>query len=305
MGLLALERPAFSGHETFPFRYTWLKKALDGVEQDPWLFLQEDALVRLGVGKNMVKSMLHWGLSCGVLEQQQGEGRKPGQVVPTELGKSLLADDGWDPYLEDPATLWMLHWRIASVPDNCSTWFFVFNELGDTRFTRVGLVEHLLAVARQRGWKKVSDASLKRDVDTFMRSYVPANTGRRGRSVEDFLDCPLFELKLIRDVGNSTYELVREARPTLPDEIFAHALAEYIQRNKANANTVSMEEIQFAEGSPGRVFMLDSQSIFERAERLGSLSNRGWSFDDTAGLSQVLIHRRVQPETFLRAYYSA
>jgi hypothetical protein len=29
---------SFSGHETFPFRYTWLKKAIDAVCKDPLIF---------------------------------------------------------------------------------------------------------------------------------------------------------------------------------------------------------------------------------------------------------------------------
>ena len=35
-------RVSFSGHETFPFRYTWLKKAVDAVDADPYAFYAED-----------------------------------------------------------------------------------------------------------------------------------------------------------------------------------------------------------------------------------------------------------------------
>lgn len=47
----------FSGHETFPFRYAWLKKGLDGLIKKPTLFTSEDAVIDLGVGKNMVRSI--------------------------------------------------------------------------------------------------------------------------------------------------------------------------------------------------------------------------------------------------------
>jgi hypothetical protein len=46
---------AFSGHETFPFRYPWLKKGFDAVRADAGVFLREDAITTLGVGKNMVR----------------------------------------------------------------------------------------------------------------------------------------------------------------------------------------------------------------------------------------------------------
>jgi hypothetical protein len=61
---------SFSGHETFVFRYTWLKKAVDAVSFDPRIFGQDDAIVTLGVGKNMVRSIRHWGLATGTLEEE-------------------------------------------------------------------------------------------------------------------------------------------------------------------------------------------------------------------------------------------
>ena len=61
-------RVSFSGHETFSFRYSWLKKAVDATDADPHAFEAADAIVKLGVGKNMVSSIRHWGLVTGMLE---------------------------------------------------------------------------------------------------------------------------------------------------------------------------------------------------------------------------------------------
>src|SRR5436190_1600641 len=97
---------SFSGHETFPFRYPWLKKGFDAVLVDGDVFLREDAITTLGVGKNMVRSIRHWCLAAGVLEENRESGLRA-----SALGKLVLADEGLDPYLEDPATLWLLHWQ--------------------------------------------------------------------------------------------------------------------------------------------------------------------------------------------------
>src|SRR5438477_7512764 len=96
----------FSGHETFPFRYPWLKKGFDAVCDDGDVFLRDDAITTLGVGKNMVRSIRHWCLTAGVIETNQG-GEEEGSLRATKLGKVLFAKDGLDPYLEDPATLWL------------------------------------------------------------------------------------------------------------------------------------------------------------------------------------------------------
>ena len=68
--------PSFAGHQTFAVRSGWLKKGLDGLS-DPTaggatLFTRDDALVTLGVGKNMVQSIRHWLLVTRMAEESTG-----------------------------------------------------------------------------------------------------------------------------------------------------------------------------------------------------------------------------------------
>ena len=52
----------FSGHESFACRYGWLPKLYEAVTDDPSLFSSDDrAILRLGIGRNMVKSLRFWG----------------------------------------------------------------------------------------------------------------------------------------------------------------------------------------------------------------------------------------------------
>ena len=98
-------RLTFSGHQTFPFRYSWLPKGVRGLAADPVLFRREDALVRLGVGKNMVSSIQHW---CDTLKLTVSNPRR-GVSSATPFGQAIFADGAWDPFLEDRGTLWLLH----------------------------------------------------------------------------------------------------------------------------------------------------------------------------------------------------
>ncbi len=71
-------QPKLSGHETFPLRYGWLKKAFDAVAaaeecgRNRSVFLADDAIARFGGGKNMVASMRHWAAAAGVIEESPG-----------------------------------------------------------------------------------------------------------------------------------------------------------------------------------------------------------------------------------------
>ena len=56
-----------SGHEKFSLRYSWLPKAVEGIGKNPHIFSNEnDAMVVMGVGKNMVRSIRFWALASSV-----------------------------------------------------------------------------------------------------------------------------------------------------------------------------------------------------------------------------------------------
>ena len=178
-------RYGFVGHETFAFRYGWLKKAVDGIRRDPRLFSGDDAIVQLGVGKNMVESIRHWGLATRVLEEAEGGG-----FAVSALGANLL--ERWDPYLEDPASLWLLHWQLATNLSRSATWSLAFSRYPRPDFSKRQLLHYLTEfIARQS--LKAKESTLSRDVDCFVRTYLPSRAGTKGVAEESF-DCPLVEL---------------------------------------------------------------------------------------------------------------
>ena len=59
-------RYCFSGHESFPCKSMWLKKGYDYLV-DRNRFTDPDAVVKLGVGKNMVQSIRFWLRAFGLL----------------------------------------------------------------------------------------------------------------------------------------------------------------------------------------------------------------------------------------------
>lgn len=308
--------PTFSGHQTFVFRYPWLKKGVDALEKDPKIFRADDAIVRLGVGKNMVDSIRYWGLCTGVIEEAEtaAEGRiKPLQV--SEFGRRLLSDNGWDAYLEDDASLWLLHHRLVTNPTRATTWYFAFNLYPNAEFTKEGLRDALKRYAETHGGKaRISDVSLDADVSCFVRTYLP---GRRGlaSTPEETFDCPLASLGLLvpivpkkSDNGKKQATLYRfssKQRPGLPPSVFAYALADFWNKHHARQETVSLREIVHGEGAPGRVFRLDEDATLGYLDGLAHVTNNALFFADTALVRQVVRREPVDPLTLLETYYDA
>lgn len=304
--LAAITHGSFAGHETFPLRYPWLRKAVQHVKKDGGIFGEEDAMVRLGVGKNMVRAIRHWGLVCGVLEDDDTVRNNRSRVLrASELGEALFADEGFDPYLEDPATLWLLHYELCSTPDHATTWYLAFNHSPQPEFTRTQLLGWLGRLAAERGWPRISPASLKRDVDVFLRTYVPSRASRTV-PMEDTLDSPLVELGLIRELGTKgSYLIQRGDPPTLPDAVFAYGLIRFLERAGSTSTAVPLHSVAFAPGSPGRVFALTEDALMTRLEHIEAATDGAIVFHDTAGLRQLLVHRMPALLDILRPWYEA
>ena len=106
-------RPCFSGHETFPLRYGWLQKAYEAVagadspKEAVHIFRDPESITRFGVGKNMVGSIRYWATAAGILTETDGG------LEVSWLGDMLFGETGTDPYLEEDASLWLLHWHLA------------------------------------------------------------------------------------------------------------------------------------------------------------------------------------------------
>lgn len=296
---------SFSGHETFPFRYTWLKKGVDAVGENPTIFADDSGTITLGVGKNMVRSIYHWCQVSRLIEGDAiGFGRRR-RFVPTGLGDSIFADNGFDPYLEDVATLWLIHWQLATNVNRATTWYWAFSIFGQNEFGRDTFTSELINWAERNTRNRISENSIKRDVDCFFRTYVPSRLTKT-TVIEDTFDCPLVELALISNSPDgNTYRLHRGPKPSLPIEIFAAALSEFWDTRFSENNTLTFANIAYSEKSPGRIFQLDEDTLVEYLEELENLTDGAFRYDETAGVKQVYRDRKIAPIELLQRYYSA
>lgn len=287
-------RGQFAGHETFPLRLLWLKKAYDAVRGgvSSGTFQEQSAIARFGVGRNMAVSMRFWGLATAFLEERDRI------IKPTQLGEAILADDGYDPYLEHAATVWLAHWGVASTPEWTTTAYFAFNVLSAIEFDTGSLIEELTALVRARSWRATPN-TLKRDVEVFLRSYVR----RDGMAGDDAAEPLLAELGLIREARvGGWHEFVRGPKPTLPDGVFAYALADFWEA-RGGSSAITAEQVCYAPGSPGRVFKLDEDTVVTRLMAIERVTAGAWRWTDTAGLRQVQRLGDVDPmELISRAY---
>tara|TARA_B100001939_G_scaffold328047_1_gene322923 strand:+ start:213 stop:1172 length:960 start_codon:yes stop_codon:yes gene_type:complete len=289
----------FSGHETFPLRYGWLKKVFDRVaetEEDSANRIAcwgDDAIARFGVGKNMVASMRHWAKAARIIEEPETN-----SVRTTELGRLLFGPNGLDPWMEHPATLWLIHWQLAGRPEK-TTWFWAFSHYPAITFERDKLEKLLARFIRDRGWPPIAAKTLKNDTACFIRTYVARQpSGKAGH--DDALESPLTELGLIKAIGKKDgFRFVRGPKTTLSDGVFAYALIDFWARYAPNAATLSFEAVAHEPGGPGRVFLFDEDDVADRLAALDDATGGALRWSETAGLKQVVRNIDIGEDTSL------
>lgn len=274
------QRYRFSGHQTFVARNGWLEKGVRLVQDNPGGFLADDAVVRLGVGKNMVESIKYWCLQTGVIEDAD----LPGTMRLTELGRFLFGDGetpGVDPFLEDDTSLWLLHYKMV-VDAPSSTWSMMLNFYNKPEFRKED-AESFIARRLADSGAMVSGKTLERDVDCFVRTYA----GTKGNGGEESFDSPFLSLRLLQPTSDpGLYRFNIGKKSNLPNELVGYAILRYMDSIGGELN-VSLSRLLFDPKSPGQVFKLDQSAFVDSVLELGDRRDSNFTYSDTAGLNTV------------------
>lgn len=299
-----------SGHESFACRYTWLPKAVRGLEGNPKLFSDDEkAMVDLGVGKNMVRAIRFWSQVTGMVNTTA---RGTGHSL-SELGKSLLGEGGHDEFMEDIRTLWLIHWNLSTdVKSPLLAWDYLLNRWQEPDLVPSVVINALQKEARRQD-EGLSRVTIDQHWDTFLHSYLPTR-GRKGEVQEDNLDSPLTELALIirgreRAVNNGegraepVYSFRREQKPDITPELFVYALNDFWNKRHGTEGTLSFREIAHGHGSPGQVFKLPEDDIRARVEALESQTKNFLVYTESANLPSVRRHGERTSAELLNEVY--
>jgi len=314
----------FSGHDTFAVRHGWLKKVHDRAlklsakknaaeksdgssVEDFDLFDPESAMAAFGVGKNMVRSMRYWSLASRFIEVSLSDKRK---YQTTSLANLLLSGNvrgeentGLDPYFENPATTWVLHWEIVTNREKCTAWYVVFSEFSQQYFTKEQLIEFILEFVTEDEEKPPSKNSILKDVNCLIQMYC-SEPGGNGRDFkEEAVDCPVADLRLIsRDPSTGVYRFEVGEKKSLPPNVLYYAIAKYSEDCKKRL--ISLDEIFYNPGSPGQIFKLDETSMCAILETADRDTNGLIEWQETGPLRQIRIKQNINPLDFLGAAYS-
>lgn len=307
------QKPRYSGHETFVCRYAWIPKVISELSKPEGQFLfknEDEAMVRLGVGKNMVRSAKFWAESAQIIEDRSDGGH---QV--TDFGRELLGQEGHDTYLERPETLWLLHWKISTNPTRpLFHWDQMLNYWHRPEFCESEALP-FLERALPKDKEKTSRRTLSDGFRVFVNSYVPTR-GKKGEIAEDNLDCPLVELGLIRVAGvrsdaehhrETIFAFNIEPKPAISPELFAFCIQDFWANSSkySEDESLSFRAICSEPGSPGQVLKLPEAYVTALLDDIAKSTGQALSFEESHSMRQVWRGRTtISERDLLEAIYT-
>ena len=283
------QRYTFSGHESFPCKTLWLKKGYDFVVQGKD-FNKPEAVIHLGVGKNMVASIRYWLRVFGICEGDE----------PTPLGDYLFNEvDGKDKYIEDLATLWFLHFNLV-FNQHASLYHTVFcgYQKGHAQFDREQIATYVkLDMIEADKQNAFNENTVKKDIAVLVQNY---SLPRKPQSNEDFSSM-LIDLDLIRQNSEGKgYYFNIEGKRKVTKEIFMYALLKLKERE--GDNTLSYDTVQ---DEIDLTFCMQDYETIEMLKFLAKDYSEYVSYIDNAGIRFVQFTKELSKEQVLNDYYNA
>ena len=284
-------RLIFSGHESFQCRNLWLKKGYDFIKNGH-SFNDEDAVVVLGVGKNMVSSIRHWMKAFNIIDAND---------KLTKFAEMILADEGFDPFLEDDTTLWLLHYQLVK-NNYASVYSIVFNELRREKleFNKSHLTSFLKKKAEKHKNFTLNQKTLQDDFSVMLKMYQ--RSSNTGKDVEESFAGLLTELNLIRIESREGEEFVvieNIERPEIPDAAILYAIVD----NENYSESISLANLEQDFNGVGSIFAINRTGIQSKVENMIS-KNKNLVFRDHAGVKELQFKAKPTPKAILKEHYA-
>lgn len=244
-----LTKYTFSGHDSFQCRQLWLKKGYDYVQEGK-SFNDEDAVVQLGVGKNMVSSIRFWLKAFNIIDNKD---------IPTEFSKRLLDDEnGYDPFLEDEASLWLLHYQLVK-NGFASIYSIIFNEFRKEKlfFNKDTFVNYVKRIGESNPDLNFNENTVAKDFIVFANLY---KSDPESKDVEDSFSGILSEIELLKTTGKGKEEqfyIENSERDNIPEAIVLYAILD----NPNYGKSISLNSLEFDNNSPGSIFALNRTGL--------------------------------------------
>ena len=278
----------FSGHDSFQCKTQWLKKGFDFTKEQN-NFNDSDAVIKLGVGKNMVSAIRHWLRAFDIIDSENNI---------TDIGNYIFDNEtGVDPYTEDLSTLWILHYHL--IRRNFATIYklvFVDFHKEKNEFKKTHLQHFIKRRFIEEGINNLyNENTVKRDIDCFIQNYVAPDN-----KVFDDYGVLLLQLDLIykTDKGEKgdkiNYAFNYNNKEKVNPYVFLYAIL-----NEKTSNSIEFDFLL----ELSLMFCLSTNELLELIEEICQIFKNKIVFSNVAGIKELQFKEEIRAFDVLNSYY--
>ena len=297
---------AFGEHQTFHIREGWLFKGMAAIidaearQQLPTIFLDDDAPERMGIGRNMIRSLRFWMQATGLTIETKEQNRSVQHLTP--FGEIVWKKDR---YLENEATLWLIHFKLACSQDKATTWYWFFNHFSPAIFDEYLFIEELSRwVIALEPDKKVAQSSIRKDVNCLLKTYLSDN---ELHTPENLIESPLAQLNILSQIENGPlkrYRLERLDPIRLDPLILLYVIIDRQLQARPGIYQVRLSQVLREPMNAGRVFNMTTTVLSDLLSELNKqYPELNVQFIRTAGLDQLTLPQ-IEPLEILNRFYN-
>lgn len=250
--------------------------------------------MELGVGKNMVVAIRYWMKAFGL--------STPDEKL-TNLAHFIFDDaKGVDPFLEDEATLWLLHFHLIH-NGTASIYSLIFNDLRKEKlqFQESNFINLVSRIAESRGANTINPKTLSGDWGVFIKMYGKSDS--TAKDVDEISAGLLVDLHLLQSwkTGkNETFAIPNAERDEIPPAIILYSILNGCQFE----TSIGFHQLLNDANSPGSIFALSSNGLQEKLMELAR-EFEGIVFNDQSGVKELQFRSKPDPTDILRNYYDS
>ena len=283
----------FAAHQTFHLRASWPYKGLRLVGQDSEAIFKDNAIEKLGMGKNMVESLRYW------LEATQLVTKKGAEMRMTKIASEMFEKD---PYFELDGSLQLIHYLLASNKESATTWHWFFNKFSASEFDSDSLNIYLQSYILANTEKSPKEKTLAKDINCLLRMYCAEEYDKKN-DPETNSPSPFSKFRWIEKY-NDKY-IRRRLRPDeIEPLIFIYSLYHFWMNCLGGIESISIEDIADKENAPGPIFGLSLEKCAEMIDSIGS-RYRGKYLEHNRSGGYFIINMKRSAGQALKDYYKS
>lgn len=279
---------------------------MDDGEVDHSVFAQPDAATTLGVGRNMVNSIRYWLNAFGIINEDVGHEVTDGLIMSIIYQGDKDTDEPLDLFLEDPLTLWLLHYKLVTTNYATIYNFFFLHFIprkSNESFTEQEFLLALKSFIRSSGSSLPSMKTLESDFKVLLDMY--ALKPHKISTIDDSALNILQPLELLtRQKLNKEkmvfYSINRSSLDEVPIELIGILVLDRIRQllQKSRSAELLLEEV-------GRPFCYNREPFYEVLNQLEKEYSDVFTFSRArnTGINEFQVRAGITLSEFCRNIY--